>query len=334
MSLKRNAYTTALIAILVLLILHTETAVSGAIDGVELCLKSVIPSLFPFMFLCSLIGTSIGNDSGVLAPLRKLCNMPSGCENILLLGILGGYPIGAKLINQQYEAGKISKESGHRLMGFCNNPGPAFIFGMLWDIFQNKYALWALWGVQIISSVMVGIILPRQETTEKVQIQNSSQNMVKVLSNCVKTMANICAWIVIFRVIISYFQRFLFPFIPDVLQVTFAGLLEMTNGYHLLTQIRSIPLRFILCSGILSFGGVCVTLQTATAASKLGLGWYLPGKILQTLLSLLLSTILQSILFSDPISPITPAILTFITLGIIYFAIIRKNSSNSLKFAI
>lgn len=334
MSFKRSVYLTALITMLVLLILDTSTAVSGAFNGIELCLKSVIPSLFPFLVISSLIGAAIGSDHHLLAPLGKLCNMPSGCEGIYLLGLLGGYPVGAKLIAQQHEAGKLSRESGHRLMGFCNNPGPAFIFGMLWDIFHNKYALWALWGVQITSSVLVGILLPTQETKDMEQMQSTSQNMVKTLGNCVSNMANICGWIVAFRVIVAYLQQYLFPFIPDALQVTLVGILELTNGCHLLPLIRPMPLRFILCSGMLSFGGICVTLQTASAASKLGLGLYLPGKILQLSISILLSAILQIFLFPDPISPIIPAVLAFIILGIVYFTILRKNSSNYVKFAV
>ena len=334
MAIKRGVYIASLIGMLILLIVDTKTAVTGAFAGIELCLKSVIPSLFPFLIISSLMGAAMGNNHYALAPLGKLCNMPSGCENILFLGLLGGYPVGAKLVAQQYEAGNLPEENAHRLMGFCNNPGPAFIFGMLWDAFHNKYTLWALWGVQIISSLLVGIILPRQKTIGKAQSENASQSIVETLSTCVRTMANICGWIVIFRVVIAYLQLYLFPFVPDTMQVIFAGILELTNGCHMLTQLQSVPLRFVLCSGMLSFGGICVTLQTASTAAKLGLGWYLPGKILQTAFSIMISTLLQGIIFLDSVSATIPITLCFVVIGILYFTIFRKNSSNSVKYAV
>lgn len=334
MAIKRGAYITVLVGMLIVLIFDTKTAVFGASQGITMCLKSVIPSLFPFLFLSSLIGAAMGQNYRVLAPLGRLCHMPSGSEGILVLGLLGGYPVGAKLITQQYQSGKLSKETAHRLMGFCNNPGPAFIFGMLWDVFQNKYALWALWGIQILSAILVGIILPRKETTGKIQMDKGSQDIVQTLGSCVRTMGIICGWIVVFRMIIAYLQQWIFPFLPDAAQVICAGVLELTNGCHLLTLVQPISLRFILCAGILSFGGICVTLQTASAASGQGLGWYLPGKILQTGISVLLSIVLQGVIFKDSALPILPAISTFCVVSIVYFLISRKNSSISVKYAV
>ncbi len=334
MAVKRSAYMAALIGMLIILIMDTKTAVFGASQGIAMCLKSVIPSLFPFMLLSSLISGVMGQNLKIFKILRRLCNIPNGCEGVFVLGLLGGYPVGAKLVSQQYEVGKLPKETAHRLMGFCNNAGPAFIFGMLWDIFPNKYVLWAIWVVQILSAILTGVILPQKGTIANIQLQRDSQDIVQTLSTCVRTMANICGWIVLFRILIAYLQIWIFPILPDTMQVICAGILELTNGCHLLSLVQPLSMRFILCTGILSFGGLCVTLQTASTASQLGLGWYLPGKILQTAISVLLSIILQKFLFPNPILPIFLAILSFVVILVIYFFISRKNSSISLKYAV
>jgi hypothetical protein len=55
--------------------------------------------------------------------------------------------------------------------------------------------------------------------------------------------------------------------------------------------------RFILSSLFLAFGGFCVMLQTASVTKDLGLGLYIPGKIIQTAISTLAAAIVSHIMF-------------------------------------
>jgi len=48
-----------------------------------------------------------------------------------------------------------------------------------------------------------------------------------------------------------------------------------------------------ITAGMLAFGGLCVTMQTASAAKGLSLNTYLIGKLLQALLSILMASLLQ-----------------------------------------
>ena len=82
---------------MLLLILDTKTAIQGAQEGIRLCIMTVIPSLFPFFVLSSLLtGALTGVRLRFLRPIGKLCRMPAGSESLLLIGMLGGYPTGAK----------------------------------------------------------------------------------------------------------------------------------------------------------------------------------------------------------------------------------------------
>jgi hypothetical protein len=60
------------------------------------------------------------------------------------------------------------------------------------------------------------------------------------------------------------------------------GILELTNGCIHLGTLEDPELRFAVCAVLLSFGGLCVTMQTVSVTGKLGSGLYFPGKILQT----------------------------------------------------
>ena len=84
-----------------LLILDSKTALAGAQSGVELCIRTVIPSLFPFFLFSILLTTSLmGRRIRILRPLCRLCRIPEGAESILIAGCLGGYPVGAQCVSQ------------------------------------------------------------------------------------------------------------------------------------------------------------------------------------------------------------------------------------------
>ena len=275
---------------MLILILDGRTALEGARTGVELCLKTVIPSLFPF-FILSIMRTSSFRGASVpgFQLLGRLFRIPKGAESILLSGFLGGYPVGARCISTAYHTGQLPKESAERMLAFCSNAGPAFLFGMVSAMFPEKWMVWALWGVHISSAVLVSLVIPNAD----VEIANvSAKSKITVsgaLQSAIRVMATICAWVVLFRVVIAFLQQWILWLLPGDAQVMVIGLLELSNGCCELASVASVPVRFLICSGILAFGGLCVTMQTVSVTSGLSMRYYYLGKLLQTVFSLILS---------------------------------------------
>ena len=118
-----------------------------------------------------------------------------------------------------------------------------------------------------------------------------NQSVAGILSQTVKTMGIICGWILLFQMLSTFLRRWFFWYLPEELQVLFTGILELSSGCCILSQIDRIWLRFLVCSGFLSFGGICVLMQTASVISSLSLKSYLTGKLRQTTISLLLSAL-------------------------------------------
>ena len=56
--------------------------------------------------------------------------------------------------------------------------------------------------------------------------------------------------------------------------------------------VTDVSARFCICSGILAFGGLCVTMQTVSVTAGLSLKPYFWGKLLQTLFSLALAALI------------------------------------------
>ena len=65
---------------MILLILDGKTAVAGAQEGITLCLKTVIPSLFPFFILSAVVIQS-GNVPG-LGGIRRVFGLAEGMESL------------------------------------------------------------------------------------------------------------------------------------------------------------------------------------------------------------------------------------------------------------
>ena len=123
---------------MLIIILNGRFSANSVQSSIELCIQTVIPALFPFFILsCILNSCFIGQRFVFLDPIRKFCRIPSGTESILLVGLLAGYPVGAQLITDAYQQGALSKENAHRMLGFCSNAGPAFLFGMLATAFSK-----------------------------------------------------------------------------------------------------------------------------------------------------------------------------------------------------
>lgn len=317
---------------LLLLILDSRTALQGASQGIDLCLKSVIPSLFPFLVLTGMLTSSIsGLKLGFLRPLGRWMGIPQGAEGIFLTGILGGYPAGALSVHQAYTAKQLTKEEAHRMMAFCNNAGPAFLFGILGRSFEKSSVLWVLWGIHILSAVAVAIIQPGDGNKPRTVSPARPMGLSAALKQGVTAMGYICGWILLFRVILAFLDRWFLWLLPAEARVAVYGILELANGCCALDMVTVPGLRFILCSGMLAFGGLCIAMQTSSAAGKMGMGFYFPGKILQTIISLFLACGAQGFLYTgNDRQAISPAIyLIPVVLVVGAWIFFRKNENNS-----
>lgn len=273
-----------------LLILDSKTALHGAQDGLQLCLRTVVPALFPFFVFSALLTGSMGTmTTGWLRPLERWAGIPKGAGPVLLAGYLGGYPIGAKCIGAANRQGRIRNQDAARMMAFCNNAGPSFIFGIAAAMFAEKWVGPALWGIQIVSSLAVGAIIPGKSTESFLNTKSRPITIPAAVHDSAKAMAGVCSWVLLFRVTLAFLDRWFLWILPKQVSIIITGILELANGCCCLDQIPDPGMRFVICTGILTFGGLCVGMQTASAADGVPLKWYLPGKLLQTALSVSLA---------------------------------------------
>lgn len=275
---------------IMILIIDSKTALIGASTGIELCLQAVIPSLFPFFVLTSVLTSAfMGSSFCFLQPFFRILGVPSGAESLVLTGFVGGYPVGAQTVASAYRDGYLSKASAERMLAFCNNAGPSFLFGMIGMQFSDRNQVLLLWGIHLLGAVFAALLLPNQDTTPIKPIKGQRFHISNAVMSSVKVMGVVCGWIVLFRIVIAFLRRWFLWLLPQPVQVAFTGLLELANGCCELNQIENDGLRFVICSGMLSLGGLCVTMQTVSVTGGLSLKPYFLGKLIQTMFSVITS---------------------------------------------
>ena len=293
----RVCFTTAIMAALMF---NANIAASGAAAGVDLCLKVIIPSLFPFFVVTTYLNHCLlGIKIPGIRSVARLLRIPDGGESLLLLGLIGGYPVGAQLIADAYRSGQLNKRTAQILLGYCSNAGPAFIFGITGSLFSSTWMSFGLWGIHILSALLTGFLLPRPCKETQYTPSTATITLPAAMERSIRICATVCGWIVLFKILLSYLNILLAPIASHHTMITISAVMELSNGCIQLSQMSSHTSRFILSSAFLSFGGLCVLLQTVSVTVELGLGLYTPGKLMQTSLSILLSIVFCAFFFHE-----------------------------------
>ena len=290
------------------LILDGRTAVTAAAEATELCLTVVIPSLFPFFVLSSLLTVS---GAGLLSPVLCRCGVPRGMEALCLTGLLGGFPVGAQMVGQACKDGRLDAFQGRTLLGICNQAGPAFLFGVVAPLFSSPAVGGALWGIQLLAALLTGALLVGRNGDAACR-KAAPAPLSRQLPGWIRSLSYVCAWVILFRVVLAFLEKWGLRLLPEPVQLLAAGLVELTNGCMGLARCPSEVSRFLLAGVMLGCGGGCVLMQTYSLAAEAGLamGPYLWEKAMQTGLQLTLCSAAAPFLFPQAGAPGQAAVRT------------------------
>ena len=156
-----------------------------------------------------------------------------------------------------------------------------------------------------------------------IQQKHPTITFAKNFEGALHAIANVCGWIILFRVILTILNRWLFWLFPEIIQIILTGILDLSNGCLELTRINNDSIKFIICAGMLSFGGICVFMQTISVVGQLGTGYYFPGKLLQCVISIFFATIVQQLYFKPEHSALIISIIIPSSAIILIFVIFR-----------
>ena len=140
-----------------------EAASGGVRGGLATCGGVIIPSLFPFFVLSAAVselGIPQRLARRLAEPMSRLFGVSGAGASALVLGVLGGYPLGAASAADMAGRGVITPEECSRLLGFCNNSGPAFLVGAAGvGVFGSVRAGIALYACHVAAAVTAGVLM-------------------------------------------------------------------------------------------------------------------------------------------------------------------------------
>ena len=259
---------------IVLIIVNPALCRDGAINGILVCGRIIIPSLYPFtVCVLFLMKSGIVNRLDFITPVTvKILGINAREFIIMLFSFIGGFPVGAKLINECVASGKTDKTRGGVMLNYCINAGPAFIIGAVGiGITGSREVGYILLLSHILSALILCLLcrffLPPQKENAKFRKSNIALTDAFVLSaaEAASAVLNVCAFIILFSAINTYLTEFSehIPILKWILLLT-----EVTNG---ITNTNNI----LLISFLLGFSGICVWCQIISAAKAVKINYFL-----------------------------------------------------------
>ena len=293
------------------MLLASDAALTGAREGVEVCARVIVPGLLPGLILAGLL-TRLGVPALLgrfLTPVTgRLFRVSGAGAAAFVLGVSGGYPLGAATVAELCRQGEITPEEGSRLLGFCNNSGPAFLVGAIGaGVFRSVRLGFLLYGAHVLAAVLTGMLLARfsRKTYKlckpkvRVQVLPLSQAFTAAAASGGEAMVRICAFVVFFaaagRVLWQMPGIAALPLalheatgIPlQAVRAFFQGLLELGSGAAALSGMPLSPAAAALAAFLAGWGGVSVIFQTlaVTAGTEMKAALHLAGRLCTGLLS-------------------------------------------------
>lgn len=281
--IKNTCCTFFMVIVIFTIIYHSQATAQGVKTGFEYCTEILVPSLFPIMFLSKFVVISNMLEF-IKKPLNRVIKLifylPGSAAPVILLSLVGGYPVGASGVQTLLRTKEINHEQLNRMMCFCVNSGPAFTISVVGcSLLKNPFLGLVIFISQIIISITIGIITGIIARIKKVPYycnsignKNSvciSDAIVDSISQTSETTISMCSLVTIFTVIISIFKSAgIFDFLYNIcvsyqikyqyIICSILSALEITSGCSYASN-NSIPIAII--SFAIAYGGLCTHIQ-------------------------------------------------------------------------
>ena len=289
-------------------LLRFPQEVSAAVtEGLRLSVSVLIPSLFPF-FICVNLTSALGL-TGVLARvfapvMRRMFHVSGAGCTAVLCGAAGGYPSGAQCVAALYREGQLSRAEAEYLLLFCNNAGPAFLFGAVGTVLGiGMTGCLLLWGIHLLSALVIGLVNRPKEAPNAalppVQRANASGAVVEAVRSAGQAVLQITMFVAAFSVLARLLTLASAHILPDGACTVLTGMLELSGGIAALAAMPiALRWKLALASLFLGFGGLCVWMQTKAVLAPAGLSGrgMLTAKLAQGLLAALMTYFLAPLL--------------------------------------
>ena len=254
------------------LVLYSGRAADGARQGLSVCASALVPSLLPFFTLSHLLNAMSLPDllSGLAGrPMERLFRVSGAGVQAFLLGLSGGYPLGAAVTAELRREGIVSRREAERLLAFCNNSGPAFILGAAGGVFRSAEAGLLLFAAHALAAVCTGVVFrggaagEASGTVGKRPPLPFRQAFPAAVQKALSSTLSVCGYVVLFSALLACL-----PFLsalPPLPRTLVTGFFELGSGFALFSGMPPTPATLAAAALLLGWGGLSVHAQTLAA---------------------------------------------------------------------
>ena len=223
-------------ALLALLALRPQEAMSAASASCGMWAAAVLPALFPYLVLSRLLAQTA--SGGVLA---------------VPVAMLAGSPAGARLLALSERGADAQRKAA-----LCATASPLFLLGTLEG---GAKMVAAHWLGALAACGFATLLAPHAKQTAP-SVPAEQATLSEIIADSALAMLSVCGCMVFFSVLLALAESFV-PFSPAV-RAALAAFLEMAGGC---ARIRALGLpdetaKALLCATV-SFGGLSVFWQNA-----------------------------------------------------------------------
>ena len=255
-------------------------------NTINICLYSYLPSMFFSIFISNYL--SLNNLSDyiprfITSFFRKF-NINKKEIEIIFLSLISGYPNNIKLLNNS---------NNEYLLYVTNFINPIFFILTINNIYLKsiKYSLIILISHYISNIIMFLIFTDKYKYNEYKDDLKDNNSYNKALIITIKTLSIIFSNLIFITLLISLIKLIL----PNntIFKGILIGLLEFSNGIIYISNLSlKIPLKSLIILIIISFGSISIFLQSISLNNKIKSIKFLLFKILNTLISIIIFSLL------------------------------------------
>lgn len=293
--------------ILIIIVLsHPDATFQYAYQGLYQWASKMVPTLFPFMMISSIMvysGADLELGRMLSRIMKKIYGYSSYGLYAIFMGFFCGFPMGAKVVSDLYEGNKLSKEEAQSLIAFCNNIGPAYFMGIIIPILHKSgYQtilpfVFGMYGIPAIYGIIMGHLYSKNRTSSNTYYPKTVNHTVPTVKQSLATtlkqscIDNTQSLIILggYITFTNAFRIFL-DFLPLSVnsKSILSSYLEIIGGVQAIyTTTLNAEQKVFWSMTALCFGGVSCILQTSSFLEKSGLSifHYIKHKVILTLFS-------------------------------------------------
>lgn len=246
----------------------------GIWNGIMFCTEALVPSLFIFMAI-SAYAIKSGAAVTLSRPLNRLSEglfrLPYPALAVMILSVIGGYPVGARCAAMMYERGALTADEARKTVYISVCAGPGFLLNFVGRALMGcaKAGL-ILLAAEVLSVILTAMIAGRAVKAEgkspgrDPKAERADNLLIASVTDASASTLRMCAVVIICSAMIEVIAAVCSD--KTVADLSSAAI-EITTG----CGIMCVRYPLALTAFFIGFGGISVHLQIYSALGGLSI---------------------------------------------------------------